>query len=131
MQSSKSAKKLRALVVDDAPDIAVMLDVMLRQAGYDPLMATCAADAILLAKRVQFDVVISDIAMPGMDGYSLIQSLRTLPEYSHVPMLSITGFTQYDDPVRSHEAGFDAHMEKPIQPKRLIAVIEDIRRRGH
>src|SRR5437588_11234634 len=105
MQSINSDKILRALVVDDAPDIAVMLDVMLRQAGYDPLMATCAADAILLAKRVQFDVVISDIAMPGTDGYSLNQALRTLPEYSQVPMLSISGFTQYDDPERSYHAG--------------------------
>src|SRR5712664_3275907 len=125
----ETAEKRRVLVVDDAPDVAVMLDVMLRRAGYDSSMATSATDALALAKRVQFDIVISDLAMPEKDGFSLLRALRTLPEYKKVPMVSLSGFPQYRDPSLSLSLGFDAHLPKPIQPDKFIETVKSVRRR--
>ena len=124
----ETAEKRRVLVVDDAPDVAVMLDVLLRRAGYDSSMATSVSDALALAKRKQFDIVISDLAMPEKDGFSLVHALRALPEYQKVPMVSVSGFPQYRDPALSLSLGFDAHLPKPIQPDRFIETVKSVRR---
>ena len=99
--------KQHVLVVDDSVDIALMLVMILQRAGYDAVMAVSATDALALAQREQFDLVISDIGMPQMDGYDLARSLRALPEYASIPMVAITGYAQFDDRWRALAAGFE------------------------
>lgn len=115
-----------ALVVDDNPDITEMLAAVLRHAGYTVSSAHSAPDALTLALARHFDVVVSDIGMPGMTGHELAQALRAMPEYRSIPMVAVTGFDMYDDRERSSEAGFSAHLSKPIDPLALTQAIRGI-----
>jgi len=116
-----------ALVVDDNPDIAELLAVFLRHAGYTVSTAHSAPQALDAALARHFDVVVSDIGMPGMTGHELAQVLRAMPEYRSIPMVAVTGFDMYDDRQRSREAGFSAHLRKPIDPAALAQAVRGIR----
>jgi CheY-like chemotaxis protein len=112
-----------ALVVDDNPDITDLLAAVLRHAGYTVSSAHSAPDALTLALTRHFDVVVSDIGMPGMTGHELARTLRAMPEYRSIPLVAVTGFDMYDDRERSAEAGFSAHLSKPIDPLALTHAI--------
>src|ERR1051325_11677615 len=79
-----------ALVVDDNPDITAMLAAVLRHAGYTVSTAHSAPDALTMAVARHFDVVVSDIGMPGMTGHELARALRAMPEYRSIPMVAVT-----------------------------------------
>jgi len=115
-----------ALVVDDVADVTEMLAVLLTHAGYDVVTAASARAALNAARERQFDVIISDIGMPEMNGYQLAREMRTLPGYETVPMVAVTGYSMFDDRERSTNAGFNAHMTKPIDPRALIDLIEQL-----
>ena len=119
--------KPRALVVDDAPDVTEMIAMFLQHAGYETVMAYSAPDALEAARTEQFDVVVSDIGMPGMNGYELAVALRSLPDYVETPMVAVTGFSIYDDLGRALEYGFNAHLTKPITPMALLELINRLR----
>lgn len=120
--------KPRALVVDDVPDVTEMIALFLQHAGYQTVMAYSAQDALLVARDEHFDVVISDIGMPGMNGYELAEELRRLPDYVAVPLIAVTGFSAFDDIGRALQSGFNAHMTKPINPMSLLELIQNLRR---
>ena len=113
-----------ALVVDDVSDVTEMLSVLLTHAGYDVVTAPSARVALEAARQQRFDVIISDIGMPEMNGYQLAREIRLLPEYSAVPMVAVTGYSMFDDKERSLSAGFNAHLTKPIDPRALLDLIE-------
>ena len=115
-----------ALVVDDVADVTEMLAVVLTHAGYKVVTAASARAALNAARERQFDVVISDIGMPEMNGYQLAREMRTLPGYEKVPMVAVTGYSMFDDKERSTNAGFNAHMTKPIDPRALLDLIEQL-----
>jgi CheY-like chemotaxis protein len=115
-----------ALVVDDVADVTEMLAVVLTHAGYSVVTAASAPAALNAARERQFDVVISDIGMPEMNGYQLAREMRRLPGYETVPMVAVTGYSMFDDKERSTNAGFNAHMTKPIDPRALLDLIEQL-----
>jgi CheY-like chemotaxis protein len=115
-----------ALVVDDVADVTEMLQVLLTHAGYDVVTAASAQAALKAANERQFDVIISDIGMPEMNGYQLAEALRNLPAYKTVPLVAVTGYSMFDDRERSLKAGFNAHMTKPIDPRALLDLIEQL-----
>jgi two-component system CheB/CheR fusion protein len=117
-----------ALVVDDAPDVTEMIALFLQHAGYQTVMAYSAREALNAARDEHFDVVVSDIGMPGMNGYELAEALRNLPDYGEVPMIAVTGFSAFDDRRRALQSGFNAHMTKPINPMSLLELIQNLRR---
>ena len=119
-------KKRRALVVDDVADVTEMLSVLLTHAGYDVRTASSAAAALSSAKQNQFDVIISDIGMPQMNGYELARAVREIPGYEAVPMVALTGYSKFDDRQRSLDAGFNAHLTKPIEPRELLDLIDQL-----
>ncbi len=121
-------RKRRALVVDDAPDITEMIAMLLRYAGYDVVPVFSAIEALNAARLEQFDVVVSDIGMPEMDGYELAESLRALPDYESVPLIAITGFALHDDRNQARNAGFNHFLAKPINPITLIELVEGLAR---
>ncbi len=123
---TRSRKKLRALVVDDVLDVLDMFRVLLAQAGFDVVTANSAPAAISAARDHRFDVIVSDIGMPGMNGYELARALRALPGYEAVPMVAVTGYSEFDDRGEAFSAGFTAHMTKPIDPQSLLDLLEDL-----
>ncbi len=113
----------RALVVDDAPDVTEMLAVLMRFAGYEVTMAFSASDALGAATRDRFDMVVSDIGMPVMNGYEFAQRLRLTPGYERVPLIAVTGFSLYDDRARALDSGFDEFLTKPLNTNDLIGAV--------
>ena len=124
--SRESENKQSALIVDDAADVTEMLSVLLSHAGYDVITAHSARAAIAASREHHFDVIISDIGMPEMNGYELARALRALPGYEAVPMVAVTGYSMFDDRERSLRSGFNAHMTKPIEPRALLDLIEQL-----
>ena len=116
--------RLRVLVVDDAPDVTEMIATMMRFAGYDVTTALSATEALDAALGAHFDVVVSDIGMPGMNGYQLAEALRGMPDYVSVPLVAVTGFTMYDDRERARASGFNDFLTKPINPADLLNAIK-------
>lgn len=123
--TNKIERKRHALVVDDVADVTDLLSVLLTYEGYEVVTADSGFAAIDAARKQKFDVIISDIGMPGMDGYDLARSLRALPGYDKVPMVAVTGFSMFDRR-RSLDAGFNAHLTKPIEPRVLLDLIEHL-----
>lgn len=118
-----TGSKQRAMVIDDVPEVADMLSFMLRSSGYEVVVVFSAPAALAAARKERFDVVISDIGMPGMTGYELAKGLRQLPEYRTVPLIAVTGFNDYSDRQRALHAGFNAFLMKPIDPPALMDLI--------
>ena len=124
--STEPRERRSALVVDDVADVTEMLAVVLSHAGYSVVTAASAPAALQAARERQFDVIISDIGMPEMNGYQLARELRVMPGYETVPMVAVTGYSMFDDKERSTKAGFNAHMTKPIDPRALLDLIEQL-----
>jgi len=124
LSTQQSSTPRHALVVDDVPDVTEMLSVLMTHAGYRVSTASSARSAIALARENHFDVIISDIGMPEMNGYELAKALRSLPGYESVPMVAVTGYSMFDDRNRSLVAGFTEHLTKPIDPRAFLELIE-------
>ncbi|AKT37718.1 ATP-binding protein [Chondromyces crocatus] len=116
---------VRVLVVDDSPDALDLLSATLEQAGAQVSSALTAAEALERVERDLPNVLISDIAMPGRDGYALIRQLRTLrPEQGgRTPAVALTAHARAQDRTRALLEGFDLHAPKPIDPAELVAVV--------
>lgn len=123
----REASRTRVLIVDDAPDVAEMLAMLMRHAGYDVTTAHNATLALELAGRDRFDLVISDIGMPDIDGYQLAGELRALPDYMSVPLVAVSGFSMYDDRERALSSGFNEFLTKPIHPDELLELADRLR----
>ena len=123
---NSSERRRWALVVDDIEDVTDMLSVLMTHAGYEVSTASSAREAISLAQDNQFDLVVSDIGMPVMNGYELAEALRRLPGYEHIPMVAVTGYSRFDDRNRSLMAGFNEHVTKPIDPRAFLALLEHL-----
>jgi signal transduction histidine kinase len=102
------------LIVDDNQPAGYLLSRLLQKLGQQVHTVRCAADALReIPKRVP-DIVISDIAMPGMSGYELAQQIRALPNLPQPVLIAVTGYGQESDRQRAHAAGFDYHLTKPV-----------------
>jgi CheY-like chemotaxis protein len=125
-KSTSRSPKRRVLVVDDVTDVTEMIALFLKHAGYDVATAGSATAALRLANEKAFDMVISDIGMPEMNGYELAESLRRRSEYQRTPIIAVTGYSEYDDRGRALRAGFDAHLTKPIDPSELLNLMNKL-----
>ncbi len=116
------------LIVDDSEDTIAMLQELLKIAGANVTAATNGADALRLAGENEFDVVLSDISMPEMDGFEFLRRFRQIAGRQHVPVIAITGFGRSDDVERARAAGFYAHLTKPLNLQTLAEVLDQLAR---
>ena len=124
-QTPKQLTNLRVLLVDDEPDTLKMLDMALSYQGADVRAASSAADAFEILQSWQPDVLVSDIAMPDEDGYSLIARIRGLTpaKGGSVPAIAMTAYVRVEDRMRVLSAGFQMYIPKPAEPAELITAI--------
>jgi len=121
----------RILVVDDSRETTDMLSKLLEMDGAEVQTARGGMEALSLAGAAEFDLVISDISMPEMDGYQLLQELRQLPQMAKVPALALTGFGRVSDVDRAHREGFSKHFTKPLDIDKLLGSVRELTRNNH
>jgi signal transduction histidine kinase len=112
--------RLNVLVVDDNDDARELVATTLRHAGAQVAAAASVTAAMESLYRVTPDIVISDIAMPNGTGYDLVRQLRTRSQTATVPAIALTAYTRPEDRVRAIDAGFSAHIGKPVDPATLV-----------
>ena len=114
------------LAVDDSPSIRQMVAFTLKGAGYEVFEANDGQDGLDKARARQADLVLTDQNMPRMDGITLIQSLRKLPDYCSVPILVLTTESSDEMKAKGRAAGATGWLVKPFDPKRLIDVVRKV-----
>jgi CheY-like chemotaxis protein len=116
---------IQVLVVDDEPDSREFVAFVLEQAGATVLTATNAADVLTLLMQATPNVLLSDIGMPEMDGYTLMRQVRALPteQGGQVPAIALTAYAGEIDQQQALAAGFQRHLTKPIEPEALVRAI--------
>jgi CheY-like chemotaxis protein len=112
----------RVLVVDDRRDERHLFDFFLRYAGADVRTASSSAEAMRICETWRPDVLLSDIAMPGEDGYVLLARLRA--KYPDLPAIAVTAHARQEDRERALSAGFNLYVAKPVDPLRLTEAVE-------
>ncbi len=115
----------RILVVDDSRDSADSLAMLLRLMGHETRVAYDGRAALEAAERWRPHVVLLDLGLPEVDGLEVCRRLRAAPWGRRVRVAALTGWGQEQDRRRSHEAGFDAHLVKPVRQEDLLAVVAD------
>jgi CheY-like chemotaxis protein/two-component sensor histidine kinase len=118
------------LVVDDDPDALGLVREILESAGARVRTATSARDAIASIEQDVPDVLVSDLGMPGMDGYEMIQRIRRMEgPAKDLPAAALTAYARSEDRAKALRLGFEMHLAKPIDPSELIAAVASLARR--
>ncbi len=113
----------KILAVDDSASMRQMVAFTLKGAGHDVVEAVDGVDALAKAKGQKFDLVISDVNMPNMDGITLIKELRAIPDFKFTPMLMLTTESTGDKKQQGKAAGATGWIVKPFNPDQLLATI--------
>jgi CheY-like chemotaxis protein len=119
---------VRVLVVDDEDDTRDMVSAILKSQGAEVEVAASAAEAMAALPRARPHILVSDVEMPGQDGYELIRQVRRLaPEDGgKTPAAALTAYARPEDRMRALMAGFQIHVPKPVQPAELVAVVASL-----
>ena len=113
----------RLLVVDDDPGLLLAVSETLRAEGYDVKTARRGAEALVIVAQTLPDLIISDIRMPGMDGYQLVRNLRSNARTRLVPIVFLTAKDEIADRIQGFRTGVDAYLTKPFEPEELAAIV--------
>jgi len=119
------AQKKRMLVVDDNGDSAESLALLLALAGHETHVAHDGPEALTRADALRPDAVLLDLGLPGLNGYEVCKRLRVEAWAREIPIIAITGWGQDEDRQRSKDAGFDAHLVKPVVFEELTALLDE------
>jgi PAS domain S-box-containing protein len=132
-QEAPDLAGIRVLVVDDEPDTRDMLRTMIEQLGGQVKLCASSGEALQVFHEWSPDVIVSDIEMPGEDGYQLMRQIRELaPERGgKTPAVALTAYARTDDRMRALSAGYQMHVAKPADPIELAAVIASLASQRH
>ena len=114
------------LTVDDSPSVRQMIKLVLGPAGHAVVEAGDGSEGLVKAKAQNFDLVITDLNMPIMDGLTMIEELRKLPEHMGVPIIFLTTESDADLKARAKAAGATGWLTKPFDPENLIKITRKV-----
>lgn len=124
--STEPMPKHRILAVDDEPGIARLIKVNLERAGYEVETAGDGAEAFELIQKNHYDLVLSDVMMPKMDGMELLAKIRENAPTANLPVILLTAKSQDADVTQGYAAGTDMYLTKPFSPPELLTWVERV-----
>lgn len=113
----------RVLIVDDEPDIRLLIRVNLVAAGYEVLEAENGREALDLVEGEEPDLVLLDLRLPGLDGWEVLEQLKERGVAERVPVVAISAHASPTTKDRAHEVGFRSYVSKPFTPEELLEVV--------
>ncbi len=113
----------KIFIVDDEPEITEIVETFLSEHGFQVLTENNPSLAIDKAENYKPDVILLDIMMPGMDGYTICQNLKQNPDFYNTPVIFLTGKDKSDDMGRSFKSGGDMFIKKPFSCERLLEIV--------
>lgn len=116
---------VRVLIIDDDADCADSLHDLLNVLGYEVAVAYGGAAGLELARRFSPRVVLTDLAMPDVNGYQFAAAIRSDPQFQSVRLIAVSGHALQEDVSRAAGAGFVAHLAKPVELDRLVRLLEE------
>jgi len=123
MNLNTNTESWRALVVDDEPDNLELARDVLALMGADAACARGGEEGLALAASYRPNLVLVDLAMPGLDGWEVQRRLRAQADFNDVPIIALTALAMHHDIARAREAGFDGYITKPFLVKSLLKEI--------
>jgi CheY-like chemotaxis protein len=131
-ESDSPLDGVRVLLVEDHEAAREVISRLLAEYGAEVTATAGVAEALRAFERERSDVVLSDIEMPGEDGYALIRKLRALPldRGGQTPAAALTGLSTFEDRARVLQAGFQYHVAKPVDARTLVSVVATLAARG-
>jgi PAS domain S-box-containing protein len=123
-----SLEGMSVLVVDDSEDTTEMVRHLLEIGGASVCAATSGFEALRIAREQEFDVVLSDISMPEMDGFEFLNRLHQIPGKEDLPAVALTGFGRPEDMQKASDNGFYAHLTKPFDIQQLAMLLQKVPR---
>lgn len=117
---------VRILVVDDDDDTRRLLALALGENAAEVSLAESVAEAVRRLETEAFDLLVSDIEMPVADGFDLIRQVRETSSAKHLPAIAVTAYARTQDRVRAINAGFNAHVSKPVEFQELLAIVKSL-----
>lgn len=132
IKPTRTIEGVRVLVVDDDADARTLLQAFLQESGGVVTTAASVDEGMAALTREAFDVLLSDIGMPGEDGFDFIRRVRTLPDAKlrRLPAAALTAYARAEDRRKVLQAGYLMHVPKPLEPAEVIAVVETLARVG-
>jgi CheY-like chemotaxis protein len=119
------ATQRRILLVEDSKDLRFLMKTELEWSGYTVDAAADAYEGLNLARTNRPDLIISDIQMPGLDGFEFVRRIRQTPNLAGVPAIALTGF-DFSKDEKKPVGGFSAHVTKPVDTAELVALIRQL-----
>ncbi len=116
----------KILVIDDEPQITEIVEAFLSNAGHQVFINNVASEGLKRAKQIKPDIILLDIMMPGTDGYSVCNDLKSDPATANIPVVFLTGKDRNDDMGRSFKVGGDMFIKKPFSCERLLEIVNII-----
>ena len=116
----------RLLVVDDEPNLLRAVEAVLRGEGFEITTARSGREALVAVAQNLPDLIVSDVRMPGMDGFQLARKLRASTHSALVPIVFLTAKDETEDRIEGFESGVDVYLTKPFEPDELVAVIKSV-----
>jgi len=128
-----SLQGLKVLVVDDEADTRELIGEVLRECGSEVIISRSAAEALVALEEQKPDILISDLAMPDEDGYTLISKIRALPSErgGQIPAAALTAYARAEDRMRVLRSGFQFHLPKPVDSAELVTVVASLAGRAY
>ncbi|NJR51795.1 MAG: response regulator transcription factor [Leptolyngbyaceae cyanobacterium CSU_1_3] len=124
MKETSAGNHRRLLLIDDDPNLILLVKDYLEFRGYEVITAENGREALEVLEQEVPDMIICDVMMPEMDGYSLVSAIRSDPKTSWIPVLFLSAKGQSQDRVKGLNIGADVYMVKPFEPEELVAQVE-------